>query len=92
MLSAKERAAGTAPKSNRQVESYRSVVLASRKNPKDDIGELLWGLQFSVGSELQQIGWGLFEKLLRLYMGLGVPPQSAHKHVESTISPQRLSG
>ncbi len=41
-----------------------------------EIGILLLCLQFPLGPELNHIGWGIFERLLRQYIDLGVLPQS----------------
>ena len=70
MLSAQKGAAPTAPKCNRQDESYRNGVLVSSKNLKYEIGELLFCLELPVGPGLSQVGWALFERLLRRYVGL----------------------
>jgi len=81
----------TAQTIEHRTESYRSDLLPSSNNSKSDIGELLWSLQFPVG-ELQQIGWGLFERLLRRHIGLGVPPKCLSEPLQSTISRQGVSG
>lgn len=86
MLSAKERAADTAPKNNRQIGSYRSGLLTSNKNLKQEIGELLWSLQFPLSKELSQIGWMLFEQSLRRYVDLRLIPQSLPERPGSTKS------
>ena len=72
MLSKKQGAAvgATAHNIKDQVELYRNDIIRSSTNFKNDIGELLWSLQFSVGDELEQIGWGLFEHKLREYADL----------------------
>ena len=70
MLMKKAGAADTAPKNNRQLELYRRGLTMSRKNLKHEIGELLFCLELPVGQELTQIGWALFERLLRCYVDL----------------------
>jgi hypothetical protein len=42
----------------------------SSRNLKQEIGELLFSLEFPLGQELHQVGWGLFERLLRRYVDL----------------------
>ena len=68
MLRQKERAAGAAPKSELRFKSYRGHALQSTGNLKYDIGKLLFCLQFPIGQELSQVGWGLLERLLRRYV------------------------
>ena len=68
MLSKKEVTAPTAPKPKRRRQSYNRYVLKARTKIKDDIGELLWSLQFSVEGELEQAGWQALERLLRRYI------------------------
>mgnify|MGYP001091229636 CR=1 FL=1 len=92
MLSAKARAAGTAPKNNRQVELYRGGSLTSREILQQEIGELLFSLEFPVGQEIRQLGWLLFERQLRRYVGLRVPPKWLSEPLQSTISRQGMSG
>lgn len=70
MLAQKTGAAPTAPKRNRRVKPYRRCVLTSRTKIKDDLGELLWSLQFEVDGELEQRGWEALERLLRRYIGV----------------------
>lgn len=91
MLGAKERAAGTAPKNNLHVESYPNSTQESSKNIKQDIGELLWCLQFPVG-ELSQVGWALFERLLRRHVALNYTSKCLSEPLESTNTLQGVSG
>jgi hypothetical protein len=70
MLAQKTGAAPTAPKPKRQGKSYNRYVLKSSTKIKDDIGELLWSLQFSVDGELEERGWQALERLLRRYIGI----------------------
>ena len=83
MLSAKERAAGTAPNNNRRNKSYRSR--RNRSSIKLAIGELLL-----FGNKQREEFWQLFESLLAvLYQSV---PQSGLKRAytgpESTKSSQ----
>jgi len=83
----KKAAAGTAAKQKkRHSKAYIKNPPMSSNNSKSDIGELLWSLQFSVGFELQQIGWGLVERLLRRHIGLVVPPKCPSEPLQSTFS------
>jgi len=68
----KERAAAptTAPKPKQRRKLYNRYVLKARTKSKDDLGELLWSLQFSVDGELEQAGWQVLERLLRRYIGI----------------------
>ena len=70
MLIATKRAAAqrTAPKYCTIDKSYK--IPTSPSILKSDIGILLLCLQFPIEPELRQIGWGLFERLLRRYIGL----------------------
>jgi hypothetical protein len=63
-------AAPTTPKRKHQSKTYRRYELRSRTKIKDDIGELLWSLQFSIEGDLEQAGWQTLERLLRRYIGV----------------------
>ena len=70
-------------------------VCASESSLKSEIGTLLLCLQFPIGKELSQIGWVLFERLLRRYVGLRISQRARQGHsgsVESTNAGQRVSG
>jgi len=60
----------TAPKPNQRRKSYNRYVLKSSTKIKDNLGELLWSLQFEVDGELEQRGWETLERLLRRYIGI----------------------
>jgi hypothetical protein len=70
MLGAKERgpAVTATPKPKQQRRSYSRYVLKSSTKIKDDLGTLLWSLQFEVDGELEQVGWQTLERLLRKYV------------------------
>ena len=70
MLAQKTGAAPTAPKTNRRTKPYKRYVLKSSTKIKDDLGELLWSLQFSIDGELGQRGWQTLERLLSRYIGI----------------------
>lgn len=63
--------------------SYLRTTSMSRANLKEQIGELLFCLEFPVGKELSRIGWGLFERQLRQYVDLRLPSQSIPDAPES---------
>ncbi len=71
-------AEATAQDYNRQKISYRTCELKSRKNLKREIGELLFCLEFPLGKELRQLGWGLLERLL-------------YRHIDATRLSQGVS-
>ena len=68
MLAQKGGVAGAAPHDNQHDKSYRSSEVQSSRSLKQQIGTLLYCLQFPVGSELSHTGWGLLERLLRRYV------------------------
>ena len=87
----KEKAAAkgaTASGKNRLGEAYQSP--APESTLKSEIGTLLLCLQFPVGQPLSQIGWQLFERLLRRYVDARVVPQSGPEPPESTNGSQRV--
>lgn len=94
MLRKKQRAAvaATAQTIEHQSKSYRNDLLTSSRNLQQDIGELLFCLEFPVGNELRQLGWMLFERLLRRHMGLVVLPKSVSEPLESTNTRQGVFG
>jgi hypothetical protein len=62
---------------------------------KSEIGILLFCLQFPVGQELSQVGWELFERLLRRYVDLIIYQNARQGHpgyVESANGSKRVSG
>jgi hypothetical protein len=68
-MKTKKAAAGTAAgNSKQQNKAYPSAESLSSRNLRQEIGILLLCLQFPVGRELSQIGWTLFERLLRRYV------------------------
>lgn len=69
LIKSKEAAARTTTsKRHRQKESYPICIAESRGNLRNDIGEILFCLEFPLGRELSQRGWRLFERWLRRYM------------------------
>ena len=66
-----KKAAGlTAAIQNEQHKSYQGMITMSTEIPKKKIGELLFCLEFPIGKEISQVGWGLFEVLLPQYIEL----------------------
>ena len=57
-----------AGKNHSQRRTYRKAAPLS--SLKSEIGELLFCLEFPIGQELTQVGWGLFERWLRQYVDL----------------------
>ena len=72
MLTKSGRAAArtTTPKNNLQNASYPVCAKRSSGNLQIDIGELLFCLVFPLDRELNQLGWRLFDRLLRRYVDL----------------------
>jgi hypothetical protein len=61
-------AKATAQNCNRQNELYRTFEPKSSRKLKQEVGELLFCLEFPVGWQLRQFGWGLLERLLCRYI------------------------
>lgn len=78
-MKTKKAAAGTAAKKSKlQIELYqKSKPLSSLQS---EIGTLLLCLQFPLGQELSRIGWVLFERLLRRYVGLRISQNTYQGH------------
>ncbi len=72
MLAIRERAAAptTAPKHNRQLESYRDSVSGSRA--KLQVGKLLLTLQAPLSQNQRKEYWVEFESRLRRYVDLKI--------------------
>ena len=70
---------------------YQKEYAKSSRNLRYEIGELLWCLQFPLG-EMSQVGWGLFERMLRRYISLKRASKCLSEPLESTISGQGVSG
>lgn len=80
-------------RNKQQRKSYRWPIPPSRL--KSEIGTLLLCLQFPVGHEVSQIGWTLFERMLRRYVGLRNYQNARQGHpgcAESTNRSQRVVG
>lgn len=78
MLAQKERAAGAAPGQQVQAQVYKQSEAVSNQSLREQIGELLFSLEFPVSREVSELGWRLFERLLRRYISLRIA-QSAHQ-------------
>lgn len=61
----------TAEKTDLHKTSYKKAATLSI-NLKQEIGELLFCLQFPVEQRFSWIGWGIFEKMLRQYVDLRI--------------------
>jgi hypothetical protein len=62
---------------------------------KSEIGILLLCLQFPIGHEVSQIGWTLFERLLRRYVRRRISQSAFQRRsgcAESSNASQRVSG
>ena len=70
MLIKSEEAAArtTTSKNDLHKELYPVCIAESRGNLQNDIGEILFCLEFPLGHELSRLGWRLFERSLRRYM------------------------
>jgi hypothetical protein len=71
--------------------SYPKTESLSNINLKQEIGTLLLCLQFPVG-ELRQVGWGLFERMLKRYIALYYTSKGVSGPSESSNVGKRVSG
>jgi len=89
-LKTKKATAGTAAmKSKLRIEHYQKSKRLS--SLQAEIGTLLLCLQFPLGQEVSQIGWALFERLLRRYIRLRISQRALQGHpgcAESTNGEQ----
>jgi hypothetical protein len=67
-------------------------TLMSRENLKCEVGELLFCLELPIGCEFRQLGWALFERLLRRYVGLNYTSKGVSEPLESSNVDRRVSG
>jgi len=74
----------TASKTKFKNTPYNKTALLS--SLRAEIGTLLLFLQFPVGQELSQVGWTLFERLLRRYIDCRVLPQGASEQPQAKNS------
>ena len=93
MRSKKEGAAPrkATPSTNQLKIKYQKESAKSSRNLRNEIGELLWCLQFPVG-ELSQVGWGLLERMLRRHVALNYTSKRLSEPLESTNTLQGVSG
>ena len=70
----------------------KSGAPKSSRNIRHEIGELLWCLQFPIGQELSQIGWGLLERMLHRYIALNYTSKRLSEPLETAISGRGVSG
>jgi hypothetical protein len=92
MKTKKAAAVTAAGDSKQRNEAYPSAESLSRRNLRQEIGILLLCLQFPVGQDVSQIGWTLFERLLRRYMGLKCASKCLSEPSESSNARQGVSG